>query len=458
MKAWQGRFKESNHQLMESFNASIMYDQRLYKEDITGSKAHVIMLSTIGVLTEDEKETLLGGLTQLLLDIESGTVSFKLSDEDVHMGIERILTERLGDVAKKMHTGRSRNDQVATDMRLYVIHEVHNIKMLLKNFINTLLNISEKHTDYVLPGFTHLQKAQPILLSYHMNAYCHMFKRDFERLNDLLERVLDLPLGSGALAGTNYVSDRELMASILGFKRVSTNGLDAVSDRDFVIELQSALSIIIMHFSRLSEELILWQTEAMGYITISDAFSTGSSLMPQKKNPDACELVRGKTGRVYGNLLNILTIMKGLPLAYNKDMQEDKEGLFDSVETIKQVIEINDLMFQEIIFHKEVMLKDVKNSFLNATELADYLVAKGFPFRDAHHLIGEIVKYCMDEKIYLLDVPLDIYKSYTPLIDMDVYTVIDFKQSIKNKVSYGSTSYASVQRDIDTLKGWIETL
>ncbi len=357
-----------------------------------------------------------------------------------------------------MHTGRSRNDQVATDIRLYVKGEVENLKVLIKYWVDQLLEISEVIGTTMLPGYTHLQKAQPILLGYHLNAYVHMFKRDYERLDDLMKRVLVLPLGSGALAGTNYDSNRLMVQELLGFESYSTNGLDAVSDRDFIIELQSALSIMMMHFSRLSEELILWQTEAMGFVTISDAFSTGSSLMPQKKNPDACELVRGKTGRVFGSLMNILTVMKGLPLAYNKDMQEDKEGLFDSIDTVKLTFKVFTLMIAEVEFHSDKMMESVENSFLNATELADYLVLKGLPFREAHHLTGEIVKYCIDSSIYLLDLDLDIYKNYSPLVGDDVYNYLNFDVAIKNKKSPGSTSYDEVLKDTKALKAWVSAL
>ncbi len=458
MKAWQGRFSEGNHELMEAFNASIGFDYKLCEVDIIGSMAHVKMLASIDVITEEEMNTLVAGLQEVLEDFKAGKITFKLSDEDIHMGIERILIEKLGSVAKKMHTGRSRNDQVATDIRLYVKGEVGSLKVLIKYWVDQLLEISEAIGTTMLPGYTHLQKAQPILLGYHLNAYVHMFKRDYERLEDLMKRVLVLPLGSGALAGTNYESDRLMVQELLGFESYSMNGLDAVSDRDFIIELQSALSIMMMHFSRLSEELILWQTEAMGFVTISDAFSTGSSLMPQKKNPDACELVRGKTGRVFGSLMNILTVMKGLPLAYNKDMQEDKEGLFDSIDTVKLTLKVFTLMIAEVEFHSDKMMESVENSFLNATELADYLVLKGLPFREAHHLTGEIVKYCLESSIYLLDLDLDIYKSYSPLVGDDVYNYLKFDVAIKNKKSPGSTSYDEVLKDTKALKAWVSTL
>jgi len=457
MKAWQGRFKESTHQLMETFNASIVFDERLYDVDIMGTIAHVTMMSKIGIITEDEKEILTQGLNTLYQDIKSGQVEFTLQDEDIHMGIERVLTERLGPVAKKMHTGRSRNDQVATDIKLYVKDAISEVKELLKNVMETLWTLSNENGFIMMPGYTHLQKAQPIYLGYHLNAYIHMFKRDYERLEDVYKRTDVLPLGSGALAGVNYVSDREFLAELLGFDSITSNGLDAVSDRDFIIEFQSTLSMMMMHLSRFSEELILWQTEQFGYITIGDGFTTGSSLMPQKKNPDACELIRGKTGRVYGSLMNILTVMKSLPLAYNKDMQEDKEGLFDSVDTVTLILSLFAPMLESIDFHESKMKSDVHNSFLNATELADYLVTKQFPFREAHHLTGELVKYCIEHNLYLLDVPLKIYQSYTPLIDESVFDILKFENALENKVSFGSTSKKSVKEDLQILKEFLDT-
>ncbi len=457
MKAWQGRFKESTHQLMETFNASIVFDERLYDVDIMGTIAHVTMMSKIGIITEDEKEILTQGLNTLYQDIKSGQVEFTLQDEDIHMGIERVLTERLGPVAKKMHTGRSRNDQVATDIKLYVKDAISEVKELLKNVMETLWTLSNENGFIMMPGYTHLQKAQPIYLGYHLNAYIHMFKRDYERLEDVYKRTDVLPLGSGALAGVNYASDREFLAELLGFDSITSNGLDAVSDRDFIIEFQSTLSMMMMHLSRFSEELILWQTEQFGYITIGDGFTTGSSLMPQKKNPDACELIRGKTGRVYGSLMNILTVMKSLPLAYNKDMQEDKEGLFDSVDTVTLILSLFAPMLESIDFHESKMKSDVHNSFLNATELADYLVTKQFPFREAHHLTGELVKYCIEHNLYLLDVPLKIYQSYTPLIDESVFDILKFENALENKVSFGSTSKKSVKEDLQILKEFLDT-
>lgn len=450
MKAWQGRFSEATHPVMESFNESISVDQKLISEDIDGSIAHVNMLKRIGVLSAEEQKLIVDHLIEIQKEYLNSEIDFSIVDEDIHMAIEKKLIEKIGDVAKKMHTGRSRNDQVATDLRLYCKKEIAILKTLLAEFISTLLELSEKHQYDIMPGFTHLQKAQPILLSFYLNAYSHMFKRDIERLEDALMRVLVLPLGSGALAGTNYPTDRNYMVEKLGFIDYSQNALDAISDRDFIIEIESTLSIIMMHFSRLSEDLIIWNSESFGYITISDQFSTGSSLMPQKKNPDACELARGKTGRVFGNLMSILTIMKGLPMSYNKDMQEDKEGLFDSVETVKAVTEIYTKMMTEITFHTDRMLNDVSKGFLNATDLADYLVKKSMPFRQAHHIVGEIVKYCQSLGTPIECLELSKLKDFSELIDGDVYKVL--MASVNGKLSKGSTNVVEVKNDLDNLK------
>lgn len=456
MKMWQGRFKSDTSKLMEAFNGSINFDKRLFEVDVKGSKAHIQMLEKIGVLSEDEKEQLMTGLNQLLLIHEAGEFNFAIEDEDIHMAIEKALTELIGDVAKKMHTGRSRNDQVATDLRLYTFAEIQEIQLLLKDVMNTLVQLSEKHFDYVVPGYTHLQKAQPILLSYLIHAYIHMFQRDYERLEDMKKRVMVLPLGCGALAGTNYKSDRAFVKESLGFNSISLNGLDAVSDRDFVIEMLSNLSIVMMHLSRFAEEMIIWSMNELEYMVISDGFSTGSSLMPQKKNPDACELIRGKTGRVYGSLMSILTVMKALPLAYNKDMQEDKEGLFDSIDTVKMVLMVFESMISEVTFNKEKLRKSVEQSFLNATDLADYLVMKGIPFRTAHHLTGAIVKHAIDHDCYLLDLPLDAFKGFHEAIDKDIYDYLDFDFVIMQKQSQGSTSLISVEEDLLQIKEWLK--
>lgn len=455
MKAWQGRFSEKTDVLMEVFNASIPFDQKLCLEDIEGSMAHIQMLTKIQILSESECDQLLEALHHIKTDFMDGNLSFQLSDEDIHMCIERLLTEKLGDLAKKMHTARSRNDQVATDLRLYVKYAIFRIKEELHAVMSTLVKLTEQHGELILPGMTHLQKAQPILLGFHLNAYVHMFKRDIERLDDVLKRTLVLPLGSGALSGTNYETDREYLKNQLGFLQVSGNALDAVSDRDFVIEMNSALAIVMMHYSRLSEDLIVWNTQAFDFVTFSDAFSTGSSLMPQKKNPDACELARGKTGRVYGNLMNILTVMKGLPLSYNKDMQEDKEGLFDSVETVEIVSKVYSKMLESMTFNGDNMSKATEAGFLNATELADYLVSKNMPFREAHHITGAVVKCCIDHSVDLMTLDLKTYQRYSPLIEMDVYDYLSCEVAIKNKKSYGSTSYLEVKADTKRLGEWL---
>lgn len=454
MKAWQGRFKESTHALMEAFNESISFDQTLIDEDIEGSIAHVMMLEKIHVLSKNEKETIIETLKEIQNDYHHGIVEFSVADEDIHMAIENELTKRIGSTAKKMHTARSRNDQVATDLRLYAKKKVLKVIENLEDLLMTLLDLSEKHLDTIMPGFTHLQKAQPILLSYYLNAYGHMFSRDIERLKDAYKRIDILPLGSGALAGCNYPSDREFMAEVLNFKLVSSNGLDAISDRDFIIELQSAFSIIMVHFSRLSEDLIIWNSESFSYITLSDQFATGSSLMPQKKNPDACELARGKSGRVFGNLMSILTVMKGIPMSYNKDMQEDKEGFFDSVKTIMMVSSVMIEMLKTISFHKDQMREDATNGFLNATDLADYLVKNNIPFREAHHLTGTMVKHCQENKKKLEDLTLEEMKEFSSQIDQDIYQFLEL--SVDSKQSSGSTNRDEVKKDLECLRSTVK--
>jgi len=454
MKAWQGRFKDSTHVLMEAFNESITFDQQMIDQDISGSIAHVKMLNKIGILTIEEKNLIIENLLDIQKDYHLGQITFSASDEDIHMGIENILTQRIGDIAKKMHTGRSRNDQVATDLRLYAVEAVRDIKILLLDMIIVMKSLSEDHLDVIMPGFTHLQKAQPISLAFYLNAYMHMFKRDYERLDDALKRIKILPLGSGALAGTNYESDRAYMTELLNFDAFSMNGLDAISDRDFVIELQSVLSMMIMHFSRLSEDFIIWNSENYNYISLSDQFATGSSLMPQKKNPDACELTRGKTGRIFGHLMSILTVMKGLPMSYNKDMQEDKEGLFDSVYTIKEVLKVNTEMLKTLTFNTEQMKKDLVSGYLNATDLADYLVKKQIPFRQAHHIVGSMVKFAQDKDLPLECLELDEMKNFSEVIDGDVYKAL--LSSTDGKLSKGSTNKASILFDINCFEKWIE--
>lgn len=406
MKLWGGRFSKGTAKTVDTFGASIGFDQKLYKEDIAGSRAHAKMLAKIDVLTNEELDKILTALDEIEFSVEKGDIVFKEEYEDIHMNIESLLTEKVGYPGKKIHTARSRNDQVAVDIRLYLKEEIAEICGLIEELLKTILQLSEKNIDVILPGFTHLQHAQPIRLSFHLMAYFEMFKRDYTRLNDCLARMDVLPLGAGALSGTTYETDRYFLAKELDFAEVSLNALDSVSDRDYLIEFQSDASILMMHFSRFCEELILWNTSEFGFIEMDDAYSTGSSIMPQKKNPDVAELIRGKTGRVYGNLLGILTIMKGLPLAYNKDMQEDKPGMFDTVETLKAVIPIFREMLASLTFNTERMLEATAMGFLNATDIADYLVKKGLPFRSAHEVVGRMVLYCTEKKCNIEDLSL----------------------------------------------------
>lgn len=452
MKLWGGRFKESTHHMMDEFNASITFDQKLYEEDIEGSIAHAKMLGQIGILEKNELSELITALRMIQAEIETGEAMLTIANEDIHMNIESLLAEKVGNLSKKLHTARSRNDQVAVDLRLYVKKALDNLTEKLNDLMTTLLDLSESHVDTLMPGYTHLQRAQPITLAFHLMAYYEMFSRDLDRCNDLYKRVDVMPLGSGALAGVNYATNREYLKEQLGFSKYSMNAMDAVSDRDFVIELQSAGSIIMMHLSRFSEEIILWSSTEFNFIELSDQFSTGSSIMPQKKNPDAAELIRGKTGRVYGNLMGILTVMKGLPLAYNKDMQEDKEGLFDTIETLDICLTVFTEMLSSSIFLKENMAMAVKKGYLNATDLADYLVAKGLPFRECHEIAGKITMDCIDKNIPIEDLSLSELKTYSDLIDESVYKVLEPFTSIESKKSVGSTSKKSVLEHIKSCK------
>lgn len=457
MKLWGGRFKGGSSDLLERFNASIGFDYKLYHEDIIGSLAHGQMLQKIGILTEDEYLEIEKGLIEIEAAIRAGEVQFDIKHEDIHMNIEVMLVERIGPLGKKLHTGRSRNDQVAVDFKMYTMAKTVKIMGQIKSLMALILKLSEVHVDVIMPGYTHLQRAQPIRLSFHLMAYFQMLKRDHSRFSDLLERMNELPLGSGALAGVNYENDRDLLKDLLGFDAVTENAMDAVSDRDFAIEFASASSILMMHLSRFSEELILWSSSEFRFIEISDTFTTGSSIMPQKKNPDAAELVRGKTGRVYGNLMGILTVMKGLPLAYNKDMQEDKEGIFDTVDTVEICLEVFEGMLSETTFLSENMKKAVKYGFLNATDLADYLVGKGLHFRDCHEIAGKLVGLCVEKHCALEDLSLETLKSFCPLFESDIYEALDIVTVIENKKSYGSTSKASVLKSIENGNVYLET-
>ena len=435
---WGGRFTKETDQLVYNFNASISFDQKFYKQDIRGSIAHVTMLASVGVLTEEERDQIIDGLKGISKDIQTGAVEITSEYEDIHSFVEANLIDRIGDVGKKLHTGRSRNDQVALDMKLYTRDEIVDIKYLLKELMETLHRIMKEHIDTFMPGFTHLQKAQPVTLAHHVGAYMEMFKRDYSRLTDIYDRMNYCPLGAGALAGTTYPLDREQTASLLNFYGPTLNSMDSVSDRDYVIELLSALSTIMMHLSRFSEEVIIWNSNEYKFVSIDDGFSTGSSIMPQKKNPDIAELVRGKTGRVYGALTSILTTMKGIPLAYNKDMQEDKELTFDAIDTVKGCISLFTGMMNTMTFNKPQMEKSAKHRFTNATDAADYLVNHGVPFRDAHGIVGQLVLLCLDKHISLDELPLDEYQKISPVFEEDIYEAISMKTCVEKRNTIGA--------------------
>lgn len=438
MKLWGGRFTKETNQLVHNFNASLSFDQKFYKQDIDGSIAHVNMLAKQGIVTNEERFAILNGLESIKSDIENGTLEISPEYEDIHSFVEATLIERIGDTGKKLHTGRSRNDQVALDMKLYIRDEIGETDALLKELLAVILKIMKENVETYMPGFTHLQKAQPVTVAHHFGAYFEMFRRDRSRLHDIRERMNYCPLGAGALAGTTYPLDREFTAELLNFKGATSNSMDSVSDRDYIIELLSALSTIMMHLSRFSEEIIVWNTNEYRFIELDDAYSTGSSIMPQKKNPDIAELVRGKTGRVYGALMSILTTMKGLPLAYNKDMQEDKELTFDAIDTTKGCIALFTGMIDTMTFNKPVMEASAKNGFTNATDAADYLVNHGIPFRDAHGIIGRLVLMCIDKGISLDELPLEDYKSVSPVFENDIYEAISLKTCVEKRLTKGA--------------------
>ncbi|MBU1169501.1 MAG: argininosuccinate lyase [Proteobacteria bacterium] len=444
-KPWDGRFQEGTDKAVEVFTSSIFVDKRLYKHDIIGSIAHCRMLAKQGIIREDEADTMVRGLEKIKSDIESGCFEYKDSLEDIHMHIESALTHDLGEVAKKLHTARSRNDQVALDIRMYLKEVSLDVIQALTELQKILVGLAQTYQDRVMAGYTHLQRAQPVLLSHHLMAYYEMFKRDKERFEDGLKRIDVMPLGSAALAGTTYPIDRHDTARQLGFSKVSANSMDSVSDRDFIIEFLSAASICMMHFSRLSEELILWSSSEFGFIVISDAFTTGSSIMPQKKNPDIPELVRGKTGRVYGNLMAALTLMKSLPMAYNRDMQEDKPPLFDTVDTLVACLDIYIRMMPNITFNEKKMASATETGFINATDLADYLASRGLPFRDAHSVVGRAVAFALDRKKELHDLSLDELKEFSPLIKDDVFAYLTTQGIIDRRMSYGGTASPCVR-------------
>lgn len=446
MKLWKGRFSKAENSLAEEFNASIEFDQRLYKQDITGSIAHAKMLGNQRIITKEEALAIESSLHDILKDIENGNIQFTIEQEDIHMNIESILTERLGPVGKKLHTARSRNDQIAVDLRLYLKEEIKEILHLLEALSSTLVVIAKENQDTVMPGYTHLQRAQPVTLAFYLMAYWEMFQRDINRFNYCYKDTDSLPLGSGALAGTTYNTDRDFLAKELDFHSICQNAMDAVSDRDFAIEFISCCSITMMHLSRFCEELIIWSTTEFNFIEMDDAYSTGSSIMPQKKNPDMAELIRGKTGRVYGDLMTLLTIMKGLPLAYNKDMQEDKLPVFDAGDTLKSSLEIFRQMISTMKINAKVMEQAAKSGFMNATDAADYLVSKGLAFRDCHEIIGRIVLYCIEKGKAIEDLSLNELKEFSMKFEDDIFEKIDIRSCIKAKKSKGSTSFESVEQ------------
>lgn len=452
---WGGRFTKETDELVYKFNASINFDKAMINEDVEGSIAHATMLARTGIITKTEGEAIIEGLKSILKDVNEGRLEITEEYEDIHSFMEANLIKRIGDTGKKLHTGRSRNDQVALDFRLYTKKNVLLIKDDLIKVLKTILKIAEDNTVTYMPGFTHLQKAQPVTLAHHMLAYFEMFKRDVSRLEDIVKRMNYSPLGAGALAGTTYPLDRDFVAKELGFAGPTLNSMDSVSDRDYLIEFLSALSTIMMHLSRLSEEMIIWNSNEYGFIEIDDSFSTGSSIMPQKKNPDICELVRGKTGRVYGALMSILTTMKGLPLAYNKDMQEDKEVSFDAFKTVHDCLVMYDGMLSTTKFNKETMALSAVNGFTNATDAADYLVKKGMPFRDAHKVIGELVVYCISKDMAIDDLNIDELKKFSELFDEDVYEEISLKTCVEKRLTFGGCSEASVLKTISEEKKFL---
>lgn len=451
-KPWSGRFTQETDKLVEEFNASILLDKRLYRHDIMGSIAHTRMLAMVGIITKKEADKIISGLKTIEKEIDAGRFKFTSDMEDIHMAIEKRLIKKIGSVGGKLHTARSRNDQIALDMRLYLRDEIKEVQGLIRNLQKTFVNIAKKNLDCIMPGYTHLQRAQPILFSHHILAYYEMLKRDYERFGDCYKRVNVMPLGAGALAGSPYPLDRDFIAKELGFAKPTDNSLDSVSDRDFCIEFCGAASILMMHLSRFSEELILWSSQEFGFIELSDAFSTGSSIMPQKKNPDVPELVRGKTGRVYGSLLTLLAVMKGLPLAYNKDMQEDKEALFDTIDIVKDCLKIFSPMLETMKVNKQNMLAATRAGFLTATDAADYLVKKGVPFRESHHVIGKIVIYCIKNKKVLDALTIEEWKQFSKAFAQDIKDVVSVEMSVNSRGVKGGTAVETVSqrlRDIE---------
>ena len=456
MKLWGGRFTKEENQLVHNFNESISFDQKFYRQDIAGSIAHVTMLAKQGILTEEDRDAIIAGLKSIREDIDNGTLKITTESEDIHSFVEANLIERIGDAGKRLHTGRSRNDQVALDMKLYTRDEIDEMDGLLKGLLEVLLKLMEDNLHTYMPGFTHLQKAQPVTLAHHVGAYYEMFRRDRGRLADIRKRMNYCPLGSGALAGTTYPLDREYTAELLGFYGPTLNSMDGVSDRDYLIEYLSAMATIMMHLSRFSEEIIIWNSNEYKFVEIDDAYSTGSSIMPQKKNPDIAELVRGKTGRVYGALMSLLTTMKGIPLAYNKDMQEDKELSFDAIDTTKGCIVLFTGMLDTMKFNKDVMRKSAAHGFTNATDAADYLVNHGVPFRDAHGIIGRIVLYCLDKQMPIDDMSLEELKQFSPVFEEDVYDAISMETCVNKRLTIGAPGEEAMKKVIAIEEAYLE--
>lgn len=453
---WGGRFTKDTDQLVYNFNASISFDQKFFHQDIEGSIAHTVMLAKQKILTEEEKDAIVKGLTGIREDVDAGKLQITSAYEDIHSFVEANLIDRIGDAGKKLHTGRSRNDQVALDMKLYTRDEISNVDDLLKDLLAELLIIMKENTETYMPGFTHLQKAQPITLAHHMGAYFEMFKRDRSRMADIYKRMNYCPLGSGALAGTTYPLDREYTASLLGFEGPTLNSMDSVADRDYLIEFLSALSTIMMHLSRFSEEIIIWNSNEYKFIEIDDAYSTGSSIMPQKKNPDIAELVRGKTGRVYGALMSLLTTMKGIPLAYNKDMQEDKELTFDAIDTVKGCLALFTGMIHTMKFNKDIMEKSAMHGFTNATDAADYLVKHGVPFRDAHSIIGHLVLTCIEKGKAIDEMSIEELKEISDVFEPDVYDAISLKTCVEKRLTIGAPSKTSMEQAIVAYEAYLK--
>ena len=451
-KMWAGRTDGQVEKIADDFNSSIRFDNRMYKQDIQGSMAHAAMLATKGIITQQDADQLIDGLEGILADLENGSLAIDMEAEDIHMFVEQVLTERLGDVGKKLHTARSRNDQVALDIRMYLRDEIDELSSLVKALVTAVTHKAEEYADAIMPGYTHLQRAQPITFGHHLMAYAMMLLRDLDRLADCRKRMNQSPIGCCALAGTTYDTDRHFEAQKLGFDGICRNSLDGVSDRDFCLELMSDLSILMVHLSRFSEEIILWSSWEFKFVELSDAYTTGSSIMPQKKNPDMAELVRGKAGRVFGDLMGLLTTLKGLPLAYNKDMQEDKESVFDAVDTLKMCLQVFAPMIATMKANTQNMKKAAQQGFINATDLADYLVKKGLPFRSAYKISGQLVALCIQQGTVLEDLPLETYKNFSDLFEEDLYQDIDLVTCVEKRISEGGTSIISVKQQINYIK------